>query len=69
MFASLVLDLPGCSPVMCTLKVADDTPVRSGPYRVSFCLREELDRQINLLVEAKILVPPNSQYALPVILV
>ena len=37
--------------------------------RVPFNLREELDRQINLLLEAKILVLSNSQYCSPVILV
>ena len=68
-FASSVLDLPGCSTVMHTLKLADDSPVKSSAYRVPYSLRGELDRQLNLLLEAKILVPSNSQYSTPVILV
>lgn len=68
-FASSVLDLTGCSTIMHILKVADDTAVRSSPYRLHYNLKEELDRQINLLVETKTLVPSNSQYACPVILV
>ena len=68
-FASSVLDLPGCDTVLHTLKLTDDTPVKSSAYRVPYSLRDEMDRQINLLVEAKILIPSNSPYSSPVILV
>lgn len=54
---------------MHSFKVADEMPMRSGPYRVSYNFRVEFNHQINLLVEANILVPSNSQYTLPVILV
>ena len=68
-FASFVLDLPGCDSVMHTLKLAADTPVLVSQYRIPYNLRDEMDKKLNLLLEAEILMPSNSQYSAPVLLI
>ena len=68
-FAASVFDLPGCSSVMHEIKLHDHEPVNCRPYRVPYNLRKEMDEQLNILLEANIIVPSNSNYASPVLLV
>lgn len=68
-FAASVLDLPGCSSVLHEIKLQDKIPVKSRAYRVPYNLRKEMDDQINILLESEILVPANSNYSSPVMLV
>lgn len=68
-FASSVLDLPGCCTVPHSIRLTDNTPVRSRPYRVPYNLRREMDEQLNILLESEILVPSTSDFASPVMLV
>ena len=68
-FDCSVLVLPGWDTTMHTLKLSDDIPINLSAYRTLYNLNGEQDKQINLLLEAKILVPAHSQYLLPVILV
>lgn len=68
-FASSVLDLPGCDTVPHTIPLKDDKPVRSKAYRIAHHLRKELDSQLDMLLEADIISPSISEFASPVILV
>lgn len=68
-FASSVLDLPGCDTVPHTIPLKDDKPVRSKAYRLAHHLRQELDSQLDMLLEADIISPSISEFASPVVLV
>lgn len=68
-FASSVLDLPGCDVIKHQVQLTDNIPVKRRPYRVPYHLREEMESQLNILIEAKILEPSTSAYAAPILLV
>lgn len=68
-FAGSVLDLEGCDTVLHEVNLTDSIPVKRKPYRPPYYLKDELDRQINLLLEAGILAPSTSAYCSPVCLV
>lgn len=68
-FASSVLDLKGCSTVPHNINLVDETPIRSKQYRVPYHLRNEMESQLNLLIESKIIIPSTSDFASPVLLV
>lgn len=68
-FAFSVLDLPGCDAIEHQIKLTDDVPVKKRPYRVPYHLRDEMERQLNVLIEAKILEPSTSAYSAPIMLV
>jgi len=68
-FAKSVLDLEGCDTVLHRVQLTDNIPVKRKPYRPPFYLKDELNRQVNLLLEAGILTPSTSAYSSPVCLV
>lgn len=68
-FTASVLDLLGCDTIPHTINVTSDTPVRCKAYRVPYKLRQEMEDQLNILLEANILSPSMSEFASPVILV
>lgn len=47
----------------------NEEPISLPPYRLSIKEQTEIQRQINILIEAKIIVPSNSSYASPAFLV
>ena len=54
---------------MHTLKLSGDIPVNLVGYRTPYNLRDELDKQINLQLESKILALTQSPHSFPVIFV
>lgn len=68
-FAASVLDLPGCDTLVHEIKLTDETPVKSRPYRVPYNLRGEMEEQLNILLESGIIVPSTSDFSSPVMLV
>ncbi|XP_035208777.1 uncharacterized protein LOC118183371 [Stegodyphus dumicola] len=68
-FASSVTELTGCDTILHNINLKDNIPVRQKPYRVPYHLRQELDKQIAELLEAKIIEESDSAYSAPVILV
>lgn len=68
-FASSVLDLPGCDIVKHKVDLIDDKPVKKRPYRVPYHLRGEMENQLNMLIDAKILEPSISSFSAPIMLV
>lgn len=68
-FAGTVQELPGCDTLLHKINLYDQIPVKRKQYRVPYNLREEMDKQIAVLLEADILEPSTSPYAAPVLLV
>lgn len=69
-FAKTVAELPGCSTVLHRIELKENNKVaKKRPYRVPYNLREEMNNQINILLEADIIQPSNSEFAAPVMLI
>ena len=52
-----------------TINTGDHPPIHSRPYRVPYAHKEEVRRQIQELVDNKIIEPTNSPWASPMLLV
>lgn len=68
-FATSVLDLPGCDTLPLSIDLIDNKPVRCKAYRVPHNLKQEMEQQLDMLLQANIISPSISEFASPVILV
>jgi len=68
-FAVKLSDLTGSNIIQCHIETKGD-PFRMRPYRLSPPMRKELDRQIDLMIQAGIVAESdNSPFASPVVMV
>ena len=51
------------------INVEDHGPIKSQPYKRSFAEKDELDKHIDKLLEDKKIVPSDSPWASPVVMV
>ena len=68
-FAYSLKDIGRTSIIEHTIDTGNHPPVCSRPYRTSPQNREEIDRQVDQLLELKLIQPSTSAYASPVVLV
>jgi hypothetical protein len=69
LFAQGLVDLPGTTLYHYHIDTGDATPIRQRPYRPSSRAREEIAKQTQEMLDAGIIVPSNSPWASPCVLV
>lgn len=68
-FAANVSELGNSNIAEHTIRVTNETPIKSSPYRTSPLAKEEIERHINELLDNGIIQESNSAWSSPVILV
>ena len=68
-FANKDTQLGRTNVVKLKIDTGDSPPVRQRPYRMPLTLRPELEKQLDEMLEAKIIRPSSSAYSSPIILV
>ena len=69
LFTSDLKEIPGTDLVHHHIDTGDATPIRQRPYRHTPDARKEIDRQIDLMLEADIIEESDSPWGSPVVLV
>ena len=68
-FAANVSELGNSNIAEHTIRVTDEIPIKSSPYRTSPLAKEEIEKHINELLDNGIIQESNSAWSSPVILV
>lgn len=62
-------DLGSTDLVTHSINTADNPPLRQPPRRIPFALRQQVERMVDQMMEDGIVVPSNSPWASPIVLV
>ena len=69
-FASVFSEVPGrTSAAEHVILVGDEVPIRQKPYRVPYSRRGQVKLKIQKMIDAKVICPSTSSWALPIVLV
>jgi hypothetical protein len=68
-FASSITDLPGTNRVLHRIETTTNKPIRQRMYRTTPADREEISRQTEEMLKMGVIVPSDSPFSSPVVLV
>jgi hypothetical protein len=69
-FKSTFTDLPGRTHLIeCDMKLTSNDPIRVRPYPVPYALRDTLSTEIKKMLDMGVIVPSNSAYCSPLVMV
>ena len=69
-YKQLFSDVPGLTQMGChDVDVGESAPVKQHPYRVNHKKREMIEKEIEYMLEKKIIKPSQSQWSSPVLLI
>ena len=69
-FSDIFSEVPGCMNLQeHKITLTCDKPEQSKPYAIPFSMREALNRDLDAMLENKIIRPFDSPYASPIVLV